>query len=617
MKKRLLSLISALLVVGNVFGAGYTRTLSEKTTVTGYSVNAFYNFQTNYPEVLPTSGDLRYRDGNIWGLHNFGSGPRSGTATISVKEGQLLVLQHYSGEVISSIDRGSLNASLTASTGYQCYDITTTADDVTFTIARYGGIVAALLMDKDESAATVNYTIQFENEDGATLKDPVTYTNGVVVGSSFTATAADMASFYNNEETIKYVYFSGNESKIASSAANENVITLVFKEYEKISYTITAKAGETTLSTIASGNAYADGSTTAYWSKYIKVDNQWYVSENPYGKVITEAGNTDVNYTASDISYFVEIENINKSRSAAAEVTGTQYSGGSSQRHYKNTQWWTDVIEQGGAFTLSFPYSMANSSPSTLAIQTRDSEGNFSDTGLEFTNPGSNGTSSLVVTIPSGSSLALTNIFDYNSNILIDYLTLTPTSSVPVTVSDAGFATFVSNINLDFSATDIEAYKVKVEEKGKAKLTKVNEVPAGTPVLLYAAGGATENIPVIASAAAVSDNDLVAGNGAAVATTDGDYTNMILNVVDDQVGFYFAADQTVAANRAYLHIATTLAPDAEAGAPMVIEFADEVTGIEAVEAETSASGIYNLAGQRVAKAQKGLYIVNGKKVIFK
>ncbi|MBR0037601.1 MAG: hypothetical protein IJP70_08165 [Bacteroidales bacterium] len=186
-----------------------------------------------------------------------------------------------------------------------------------------------------------------------------------------------------------------------------------------------------------------------------------------------------------------------------------------------------------------------------------------------------------------------------------------------VTVSEAGFATYVSNYNLNFSATAIEAYAVTVTKKGVATLTKLNQVPANTPVLLYAEGGKTEDIPVLASAEAVTDNDLVAGTGAAVATIDGEYTNMILNKVDGNVGFYFAAGQTVAANRAYLHIATTLAPDAEAGAPMVIEFADEVTGIEAVEAETSANGIYNLAGQRVAKAQKGLYIVNGKKVIVK
>ena len=203
--------------------------------------------------------------------------------------------------------------------------------------------------------------------------------------------------------------------------------------------------------------------------------------------------------------------------------------------------------------------------------------------------------------------------------ITMDYLygvyTYRTVTSTSVEVSTAGFATLVSDYALDFSSSSIKAYTVKVASQGVATLTEVAQVPAKTPVLLYAAGGATEDIPVIASASALENNDLVAGTGAAVATTDGDYTNMILNVVDDQVGFYYANDQTVAANRAYLHFSSEFAPTA--GAPMVIEFADEVTGIEAVEAETSANGIYNLAGQRVAKAQKGLYIVNGKKVIVK
>ena len=90
-----------------------------------------------------------------------------------------------------------------------------------------------------------------------------------------------------------------------------------------------------------------------------------------------------------------------------------------------------------------------------------------------------------------------------------------------VTVTSAGYATYVPSNDLDFSTTEIEAYKVKVTSKGVATLTKVNNVPAGTPVLLYKDGGDTENIPVMTGAAAVSDNDLVAGTDAAVATTDG------------------------------------------------------------------------------------------------
>lgn len=190
--------------------------------------------------------------------------------------------------------------------------------------------------------------------------------------------------------------------------------------------------------------------------------------------------------------------------------------------------------------------------------------------------------------------------------------------NVSVTVSSAGFATYVPSYDLDFSATDIEAYKVKVSSKGVATLTQLDNVPAGTPVLLYKDGGATEDIPVMAGADEVSGNDLVTGTGAAVATTVGDYTNMILwTNATNPIGFYFANGQTVAANRAYLHIATSLAPDAAARMAMVFGD-DEVTGVHNLNVNDNLNNeVYDLQGRRVMNAQKGLYIVNGKKVVIK
>ena len=193
-------------------------------------------------------------------------------------------------------------------------------------------------------------------------------------------------------------------------------------------------------------------------------------------------------------------------------------------------------------------------------------------------------------------------------------------ASVSVTVSAAGMATYVPTCDLDFSASDIKAYKVKVSAKATATLTQVNNVPAGTPVLLIYDGGKTEDIPVMTGAAAVTDNDLVAGTGAAVATTDGEYTNMILNKIDEKVGFYFAAGQTVAANRAYLHFSTTLAPESSS-APMMMVFADDMqtTGVDDVRSKMAdvRGDFFDLQGRKVANPTKGLYIVNGKKAIVK
>ncbi len=191
-------------------------------------------------------------------------------------------------------------------------------------------------------------------------------------------------------------------------------------------------------------------------------------------------------------------------------------------------------------------------------------------------------------------------------------------ASVSVTVTAAGYATYVPSCDLDFSATSIEAYKVKVSSKGVATMTKVDNVPAGTPVLLYKDGGTTEDIPVMTGAAAVSENDLVAGTGVAVATTDGvGNTNMILNNGTSGVGFYLANGQTVAANRAYLHFNSSLAPDPSA--PMMMVFDGEATGIADVRGkmEDVRSDFFDLQGRKVAQPAKGLYIVNGKKVVIK
>ena len=76
------------------------------------------------------------------------------------------------------------------------------------------------------------------------------------------------------------------------------------------------------------------------------------------------------------------------------------------------------------------------------------------------------------------------------------------------------------------------------------------------------------------------------------------------------VGFYQTKNTfTVGANTAYL-------PAIE-GARTFIAL-DEATAIDGIAAEKVGNGeIYNLQGQRVVKAQKGLYIVNGKKVVMK
>ena len=185
---------------------------------------------------------------------------------------------------------------------------------------------------------------------------------------------------------------------------------------------------------------------------------------------------------------------------------------------------------------------------------------------------------------------------------------------VSITVSTAGLATFASDSKLDFkNVKNLEAY-IANEKDGKIVLKKVNKVPANTGVLLRALNSATDFIVPVTEAAAdnVTGNLFVRGNDAAVATSEGGNYNWILSKKGDVVGFYQANENIVAKNRAYLQTST-------ASARISLDFDDEdVTAISNVNRETiTNNGYFNLAGQRVAQPTKGLYIVNGKKVVIK
>ena len=85
--------------------------------------------------------------------------------------------------------------------------------------------------------------------------------------------------------------------------------------------------------------------------------------------------------------------------------------------------------------------------------------------------------------------------------------------------------------------------------------------------------------------------------------------------------FWYATAQTkpMKAFRAYFDFYDILSEVEEAGAPVFKSFGDEVsTGISESSREAVGSGrYYNLQGVEVVHPRKGLYIVNGKKVILK
>ena len=249
MKKSLLRpmLVVLMAVMGTMemWAAGYTRTLTAELELAGYKAKQLYDFQKNDPAVLPTEGDLRYRDGDIWGLHNFGSGSRSASVAIPVEEGNVLVLQHYS-TVVASINCGTLNENLTTSAGYEVYDITTTANEITFTIARYGGIVAALVMEKDESVQTADYTINYvcDNVTVKTISGTGAVGSSIIIESSFFV------------EGVKYITDEGQAAQLVI-AAGTNELSINVHVADTYAYTANATFEEAVVAKVAEGSVYA------------------------------------------------------------------------------------------------------------------------------------------------------------------------------------------------------------------------------------------------------------------------------------------------------------------------------------------------------------------------
>lgn len=185
-----------------------------------------------------------------------------------------------------------------------------------------------------------------------------------------------------------------------------------------------------------------------------------------------------------------------------------------------------------------------------------------------------------------------------------------------VFVSSAGIATYASDFELDYTSVEgLEAYIAKAGSDG-IDLQRVYKVPGGTGVLLRATDGGGKSYTVPTTTATLDNmtgNLFKRGAGKGVASEDGSYYNYILNIVNGVLGFYRANGKTVAANRAYLQTTTD-------AAAISLDF-EEATSIANANLSNltneATAPVYNLNGQRVKEPSKGLYIVNGKKVIIK
>ena len=239
-------------------------------------------------------------------------------------------------------------------------------------------------------------------------------------------------------------------------------------------------------------------------------------------------------------------------------------------------------------------------------MQSKDAEGNV-ELATAFISPDA---------LPTTVQIAFTDAMvaaAKSNGLYLNYGTYTYTSvdivyTPSVTIGSAGYATLGYAAALDL--TGIEAYTAAVSGD-KVVLTSVKgkKIPANTGIILEGSGDVT--IPLTTEDTdEVGDNALLVSDG----TVEADLSTIyVLANGNNGVGFYLLKDGCVHEGKAYLKV------PASASVRQFIGFGDDTTtGISQIENRKldTEDGVFNLSGQRVVSPTKGLFVVNGKKIVI-
>ncbi len=198
----------------------------------------------------------------------------------------------------------------------------------------------------------------------------------------------------------------------------------------------------------------------------------------------------------------------------------------------------------------------------------------------------------------------------WRQNIGTDtYPELDPTHGIVNKITAAGYTTQYTH-NTDVTIPNgIEAYAGFVDGE-KLKLVAIeNAISKDDAVILKGSEGYYSFMPTTGVSRAAS-NDLLGSDGNA---SGGEGIYALANI--GGVGFYPVTDTNIKipAGKAYLNTGSLVK-----GFTFVFD-EDDATGISLMEdgrSQMEDGAIYNLSGQRLSKAQKGINIVGGKKVVI-
>lgn len=164
------------------------------------------------------------------------------------------------------------------------------------------------------------------------------------------------------------------------------------------------------------------------------------------------------------------------------------------------------------------------------------------------------------------------------------------------------YSTFYSPVNVEVSGATAYTLTLKSNYLSTTEISD-GVIPANTGVVLVGANAAAT--VAVTDKTHSADSGVLTGTVATATSSESDY---IFTVVDNEIGFYKNGYETVKGFKAFYR------PSDSSVRGFAINFGlnDAITDILH---QVSPKNVYDLQGRRVNEPAKGLYIINGKKVI--
>jgi len=208
-----------------------------------------------------------------------------------------------------------------------------------------------------------------------------------------------------------------------------------------------------------------------------------------------------------------------------------------------------------------------------------------------------------------------------DNNVLVK-VSYVKTVVATLTIASGSYMTYYCDKGLNLpetTANGVKLYTVTAVNDKQVTLNELTEAAAGTPLLIYNGTDAEQEVTLVENETATTAITVADEFQGTLVTKEmsGSGNGKDYYILRGQNFVWVNGAGTIAANRCWIEIDSEKA----AGARNLIIVIDgnESTDINDVRSKVQEAegGYFDLSGRRVAQPTKGLYIVNGKKVVIK